>query len=162
MATRILGIDPGTRVTGFGVIESRGGALTVISHGGLRTPSNSSFPGRLLCIADALGEIIDAHAPTEAAVEDLFHAVNARSALQLAHMRGAILLELARKKVPLFAYAPRSVKKAVTGAGGAGKDQVRAMVERILRVRIAGGTNDVSDALAVAICHAHSRRSRLS
>ena len=158
MATRILGIDPGSRVTGYGLIEIRGSSMVIVGHGGFRPPPKSTFPDRLLFVADRLGELIEQHAPAEAAVEDLFHAVNARSALQLAHLRGAILLELVRRRLPLFAYAPRAVKKALTGSGGAGKDQVRAMVERLLRVRLGDREEDVSDALAVAICHAHSRR----
>jgi len=158
---RILGIDPGSRVTGYAVIEALGGSLKVVSRGGLRPPGRLPFEGRLLYIADALRELVEGHHPSEAAVEGLFHAVNARSALQLAHLRGAIVLELARRRVPLFTYAPRAVKKAVTGAGAASKDQVRSMVERLLGVRLQGQLSDVSDALAVAICHAHTRRGRL-
>lgn len=157
MATRILGIDPGSRVTGYALIEARGPDLTVLEHDKLAPKSTLSFPERILFIADRLGDLIEEHRPDEAAVEDLFHAVNPRSALQLAHLRGAIVLELARRKVALFTYAPRAVKKAVTGVGSAGKEQVRFMVERLLRLRLDGHPADVSDALAVAVCHAHSR-----
>lgn len=157
MAARILGIDPGSRATGYALIEARGSAIRVLRHDQLRPSPSLPFHVRLLRIADGLGELVEEYAPTEAAVEDLFHSVNPRSALQLAHMRGAILLELARREVALFTYAPRAVKKAVTGVGSAGKEQVRAMLERLLHVRLEGLPADVSDALAVALCHAHSR-----
>lgn len=156
--TRILGIDPGSRVTGYAVLELRRSGLKVLSHGAFRAPGRAAFPSRLLGIANALAGIIVRYAPDEAAIEDLFHAVNPRSALQLAHLRGALVVELARRDVPLFAYAPLAVKKAITGSGRADKDQVRAMVERLVKVRLEGSPDDVSDALAVAICHAHTRR----
>jgi crossover junction endodeoxyribonuclease RuvC len=155
--TRILGIDPGSRVSGYAVLDARGSDLTPIRHGRLSPPASLPFPEKILRIANALGDLIEEHHPEEAAVEDLFHAVNARSALQLAHVRGAIVLELARRKVRLFTYAPRAVKKAITGVGSAGKDQVRGMVERLLGLELGSEGYDVSDALAVAICHAHSR-----
>jgi crossover junction endodeoxyribonuclease RuvC len=154
---RILGIDPGSRVTGYGLVEIRGADLGVLSHGRLRPGSGLAFGERLAEIADAVGGLVDAYGPDEAAIEDLFHAVNPRSALQLAHLRGAVIAELARRGLRLFAYAPRAVKKAVTGSGAAGKHQVRFMVERLLGVRLSGEGDDVSDALAVAICHAHAR-----
>jgi crossover junction endodeoxyribonuclease RuvC len=160
--TRILGIDPGSRITGCAVVEGRGGHLKVLYCGALRSPGRGSFPSRLLHIADALAVIIEEFAPDEAAVEDLFHAVNPKSALQLAHLRGALVVELARRRIPLYAYAPLAIKKAVTGSGRADKDQVRSMVERLLAMNLGGSPHDVSDALAVAICHAHIRRSRLT
>ncbi len=157
MAARILGIDPGSRATGYAFIEARGSVIRVLCHDRLRPSPSLPFHTRLLRIADGLGALVEEYAPTEAAVEDLFHSVNPRSALQLAHLRGAILLELARRQVELFTYAPRTVKKAVTGVGSAGKGQVRAMLERLLHVHLEGHSADVSDALAVALCHAHSR-----
>jgi len=109
-------------------------------------------------MANALAAVLDESRPDEAAVEDLFHAVNPRSALQLAHARGALVVEIARRGIPLFAYAPLAVKKAVTGAGRADKAQVRAMIERLLGIQLSGEVHDVSDALAVAVCHANTRR----
>lgn len=157
VATRILGIDPGSHVTGYGVLETRGASLHLVSMGGFRPPARLAFSSRLLYIADALADLIRTVSPQEAAVEDLFYALNARSALKLAHLRGVILTEVARGGLPVFEYAPRAVKKAVTGSGGADKEQVRGMVGRLLRQSFDRGTYDLSDALAVAICHAHSR-----
>jgi crossover junction endodeoxyribonuclease RuvC len=157
VGARILGIDPGSRATGYALIEARGPVIRVLCHDQLRPSPSLPFHTRLLWIADGLGALVEEYAPAEAAVEDLFHSVNPRSALQLAHLRGAILLELARRKVALFTYAPRAVKKAVTGVGSASKEQVRAMLERLLHLRLKGHSVDVSDALAVALCHAHSR-----
>ena len=156
--TRILGIDPGSRVTGYAVIDVRGGNLLPVCYGTFEAPASLPFSERITRIADSLGALVGERKPEEVAVEDLFHAANARSALQLAHVRGAILVELARRGLSPFTYAPRSIKKALTGAGGADKLQVRAMVERLLGVRLESAANDVSDALAVAICHAHSRK----
>ena len=134
--------------------------LAVVARGGLQPPASVSFAERLVHIANGLASLVERHRPSEAAIEDLFHAVNTRSVLQLAHVRGAIVLELARRGIPLFAYAPRTVKMAVTGVGSADKSQVRNMVQRLLRVDLRGDADDVSDALAVAICHAHSRRGK--
>jgi len=160
MPTRILGIDPGSRVTGYAILEVSGSSLRVIDAGALKPPARLPFSGKILHVADRLAELIESHEPAEAAVEDLFHAVNARSSLQLAHLRGGVLLELARRRVDLYTYAPKAVKKAVTGVGSASKEQVRFMVERLLGLRLGRGVNDVSDALAVAVCHAHSRGRR--
>ncbi len=156
--TRILGIDPGSVRTGYAIIDCRGSELIPVGRGCLSAPASLPFTERILRIADELGRLIDDRRPAEAAVEDLFHATNARSALQLAHVRGAILVELARRRVELFTYAPRTIKKALTGAGSADKEQVRSMVERLTGLRMTSEPDDVSDALAVAICHAHSRR----
>lgn len=156
--TRILGIDPGSRVTGYAVIDVRGPDLHTVCHGVFRPPASLPFHERIARIADALGQIIEQRRPREAAVEDLFHAANARSALRLAHVRGAILVEIARRGLDVHTYAPKSVKKALTGVGSADKAQVQAMVERLLNLRLPDASHDVSDALAVAICHAHTRR----
>jgi crossover junction endodeoxyribonuclease RuvC len=145
-------------VTGCALVEKRGADLTVLFHHHLKPDPSLSFNARILQIADQLGGLVESCAPDEAAVEDLFHAVNTKTALQLAHLRGAIILELARRGVSLFTYAPRAVKKAVTGVGSADKRQVRIMIERLLRLDLGKGPDDVSDALAVAVCHAHSRR----
>ncbi|MBI3448113.1 MAG: crossover junction endodeoxyribonuclease RuvC [Acidobacteria bacterium] len=145
-------------MTGYAVLEKRGAVVKVLAHGALHSPASGSFPSRLLHMADALGAVLDEARPDEAAVEDLFHAVNARSALQLAHARGALVVEIARRGIPLFAYAPLAVKKAVTGAGRADKVQVRSMIERLLGIRLGDAIHDVSDALAVALCHANTRR----
>lgn len=145
-------------MTGYAVIDVRGAVIDVVCHGCFKVPASLPFPERLARIADLLAALILERHPDEAAVEDIFHAVNTRSALQLAHVRGAILVELARRRLDPCAYAPRNIKKALTGVGSADKVQVRLMVERLARVRLEGSGYDASDALAVAICHAHSRR----
>jgi crossover junction endodeoxyribonuclease RuvC len=147
-------------VTGYAFVERRGARLSVIRHDHLRPDPALPFSAKILHIADQLGVLVERYSPDEAAIEDLFHAVNTRSALQLAHLRGAIILELVRRGVSLFTYAPRAIKKAVTGVGSADKRQVRIMVERLLGLNLGGGPDDVSDALAVAVCHAHSRGTR--
>ena len=152
----ILGIDPGSGSTGYGVVERLSGRLRALAHGTIVPPRGLPLLDRLPHIASAIETLIRTVAPDEAAVEDLFHARNSRVALQLGHVRGAALLPILRARVPVHAYPPRLVKKAVTGSGAAEKDQVRRMVRLLLGLRDASLPLDASDALAVAICHAHS------
>lgn len=152
----ILGIDPGSGSTGYGVVESRGGRLRALAHGTIVPPPGLPFLERLPHIAAAVESLARAVAPDGAAVEDVFHARNSRVALQLGHVRGAALLPLLAARVPIYEYSPRLVKKAVTGSGAAEKEQVRHMVRLLLGLRDASLPLDASDALAVAICHAHS------
>lgn len=152
----ILGIDPGSSVTGYGIVESRGGSLKAVAYGAIVPPRGLAFLDRLPHIVSALERIVAESRPEGAAVEDLFNARNSRVALQLGHVRGAALLPLLRAGIPIYEYAPRLVKKAVAGYGGAEKEQVRRMVGVLLGVRDARLPLDASDALAVAICHAHS------
>jgi crossover junction endodeoxyribonuclease RuvC len=129
----------------------------VLDHGNFKPPQRSEFSRKILFVADAIGDLVRKWSPQEAAVEDIFHAVNVRSVIQLAQLRGAIILELVRCDLSLFTYAPTVVKKAVTGVGSADKEQVRFMIQKLLRVNLQGQAHDVSDALAIALCHAHSR-----
>ncbi len=152
----ILGIDPGSNATGYGLVESRPGRLRAVSYGSIVPPKGVPFLERLPSIASALETIIATTRPDVAAVEDLFHARNSRVALQLGHVRGAALLPLLRAGIPIAEYAPRLVKKAVAGYGAAEKDQVRRMVRILLGLHDRWPALDASDALAVAICHAHS------
>ncbi|MBI1950771.1 MAG: crossover junction endodeoxyribonuclease RuvC [Acidobacteria bacterium] len=152
----ILGIDPGSGSTGYGVVESRSGRLRALAHGTIVPPPGLLFLDRLPHIAAAVETLVREVAPDGAAVEDVFHARNSRVALQLGHVRGAALLPLLRAGVPVHEYSPRLVKKAVTGSGAAEKEQVRRMVRLLLRLGDAPLALDASDALAVAICHAHS------
>jgi crossover junction endodeoxyribonuclease RuvC len=153
---RILGIDPGSASTGYGVVESRSGRLRALAHGTIVPPRGLPFLDRLPHIASAIEALVRRVAPDGAAVEDVFHARNSRVALQLGHVRGAALLPLLRAGVPIHEYAPRLVKKAVTGSGAAEKEQVRRMVRLLLGLGESALSLDASDALAVAICHAHS------
>ena len=152
----ILGIDPGSNTTGYGIVESRGGSLRAVAFGAVVPPRGLAFLDRLPHIVAALERIVAGALLEGAAVEDVFHARNSRVALQLGHVRGAALLPLLRAGIPVYEYAPRLVKKAVTGYGGAEKEQVRRMVRVLLGVRDGRLPLDASDALAVAICHAHS------
>ncbi len=152
----ILGIDPGSASTGYGVVERRSGCLRALAHGTIVPPRGLPFLDRLPHIASAIEALVRRVAPDGAAVEDVFHARNSRVALQLGHVRGAVLLPLLRAGVPIHEYPPRLVKKAVTGSGAAEKEQVRRMVRLLLGLGESPLSLDASDALAVAICHAHS------
>ena len=153
---RILGLDPGLRRTGWGVIACEGSRLVHLAHG-VVTPSESApFASRLLHLFERLCEVIEAHRPDEAAVEEVFVNMNPSSTLKLGHARAAALIAPARAGLPVSEYATRLVKKAVVGTGAAEKAQIGFMVRRLLPT--AGETcADSADALAVAIAHAHLR-----
>jgi crossover junction endodeoxyribonuclease RuvC len=151
---RILGVDPGSRHTGYGVIEKRGARLVPVDAGSLSPSPRLSFSHRLLEIHDGLAGVIRTHRPLHVAMEDIFHAVNVRSALKLAQVRGVLLLAAAEAGLEVAAYPPRSVKKAVVGTGGADKSQVAWMIVRLLGLGEERRPADVTDALAVAVCHA--------
>ncbi len=157
--TLIIGLDPGLGCTGWGVIMADGNRLRHIANGQVRTDPKQSLPERLLKLDAALGEVIEAHRPDAAAVEEVFLNENPQSTLKLGQARGVVLLAAARRGLAVGEYAPRLVKKAVVGTGGAEKVQVHAMVQRLLPgAKIAGA--DAADALAVAITHAHHLASR--
>ena len=151
---RILGIDPGTRYFGYGVIERLGpGRVRYVECGVLEPKRGAALAARLAEIAAGLGEVIEELAPSVVAVEGVFHGVNARSALQLGHSRGVALAAAGARALPVHEYAPATVKRAVAGNGAATKGQVQAMVRALCRLTRAPKL-DASDALAVAICHA--------
>src|SRR3989454_3028817 len=156
----ILGIDPGSAATGYGLVESRSGHLRALTHGTITPPSRFRFLDRLPYIAAAIESLLQRVAPDGAAIEDVFHSRNSRVALRLGCVRGAALLPILRARVPVFEYAPRLVKKAVTGSGAAEKEQVRRMVRILLGLDGGSLALDASDALAVAICHAHAHPDR--
>ena len=150
----ILGLDPGLGTTGWGVIRADGNRLSHVANGHIRTDAKAELPQRLILLADALADVIAAHHPAAAAVEEVFVNDNPQSTLKLGQARGVILLCAGRTGIRVGEYAPRLVKKALVGTGGADKSQVHAMVQRLLPgVKIAGA--DAADALAVAITHAH-------
>jgi crossover junction endodeoxyribonuclease RuvC len=159
--TRILGIDPGTRYCGYGVIERLGpGRVRYIECGVLEPRRGGELAARLGEIAAGLRELIEELAPTVVAVEGVFHGVNARSALQLGHSRGVALAAAGAASLRVHEYAPATVKRAVAGHGAATKDQVQAMVRALCGLKRAPKL-DASDALAVAICHAFRGGARL-
>jgi crossover junction endodeoxyribonuclease RuvC len=150
----IIGLDPGLGCTGWGVIAAEGNRLSHIANGQIRTDPKAELPARLLALHAALGEVLAAHQPQAAAVEEVFVNDNPQSTLKLGQARGVVLLAAAGTGIDVGEYAARLVKKAVVGTGGADKAQVHAMVARLLPgVKIAGA--DAADALAVAITHAH-------
>ena len=155
---RVLGVDPGSIVTGWGVVEARGNSLVLVDAGAITPRASLPFEKRLALIHEQLAAAIERCRPEAAAIESLFFAKNVRSAIQLGHARGVALLAIARASLPLAEYAPMEVKRAVTGAGKAEKEQVAHMVRLMLGIH--GGAVreklDVSDALAIAICHAHT------
>ncbi len=150
---RVLGIDCGTEKTGFGVIETNGVAHRMIAAGVIRTRVADPLAQRLAQIASELRLLIADHRPDSVAVEEVFHSVNARSSLKLAHVRGVALLMAAEAELPLGEYSPMEVKMSVVGYGRAEKSQVQLMIRSILKLE-STQPEDASDALAVAICHA--------
>lgn len=158
---RLLGIDPGLRCTGWGVIEAYGNRLRHVGDGIIATDGDDSVPDRLKALHDALAGLLALHRPDEAAVEETYVNRNGAATLKLGYARGVALLAPALAGIPVLEYAAKSVKMAVVGTGGADKAQVQAMVRRLLpgaELRRA----DAADALAVAICHAHHRASRVA
>jgi len=155
-AVRIIGIDPGLRRCGWGVIESEGNRLRFIAAGTITPPVALELPERLRLLFEGLSELIRRHAPAEAAVEETFVSAGARSALQLGQARGVALLTPAALGLPVGEYAANLVKKSVVGSGHADKAQIQMMVKVLLPAASFDGA-DAADALAIAICHAHHR-----
>jgi crossover junction endodeoxyribonuclease RuvC len=159
---RILGIDCGSARTGYGVIESDGRDHRMLVSGVICTNTRWPFEKRLLEIAGELRRVMLEHHPQYAAVEEVFHAVNAKTALKLAHVRGVVLLTIAEAGLGLAEYSPLEVKMNVVGYGRAEKCQVQTMVQSILHLPDAIASEDAADALAVALCHAtHEAASRM-
>lgn len=154
---RILGIDPGSRVTGYGVVDVHGGQLGFVACGTVRTNQKFPFAHRLNEIFEGVNEVIRIHDPGVAAVEDVFLASNPRSALKLGHARGAAVVAAMQNGLAVHDYSPRAVKQAVVGYGQAEKGQVQHMVRVILGLS-GDPSADAADALAVAICHANQFR----
>ena len=153
---RILGIDPGSVRTGYGIVDVRGNAITPVAWGVIRTDGEGSFPDRLHKIHKELAELILLHRPAEAAVEKVFLARNASAALKLGQARGAAIVACGTHGLPVHEYSAREIKSAATGYGAASKEQVAGMVARLLGIREAV-PDDASDALAVAFCRAVTR-----
>ena len=154
----ILGLDPGLGTTGWGLIAADGNRLSHIANGQIKTDAALSLPARLLSLDAALTDLILAHKPDSAAVEEVFVNANPQSTLKWGQARGVVLLNAARSGIEVGEYAARLVKKSVVGVGNASKEQVHAMILRLLPgAKIAGA--DAADALAVAITHAHMRAS---
>lgn len=154
----ILGIDPGTAICGYGVVEHQGNHFRLIEYGAIRSSSEEEPAARLHTIFHGLNEIITSFKPDQMAVEELFFNKNVRTALVVGQARGVILLAGQMKGLPIAEYTPLQVKQAVVGYGRADKKQVQFMVKAILNLNEIPKPDDAADALAIAICHAHSVR----
>ncbi len=157
---RALGIDPGTAITGWGIVDLDAGGqdLQVVAYGVVTTPAKTPFPIRLKTIYAELRQIIIDHQPDTSAIESLFFSKNAKTALSVGHGRGVAMLALANADLPIAEYKPLEIKLAVAGYGGADKGQVQRMVKLLLNLDEIPKPDDAADALAVAICHLHSAR----
>ncbi|HEY6938713.1 MAG TPA: crossover junction endodeoxyribonuclease RuvC [Terriglobales bacterium] len=154
---RVLGVDCGTEYTGYGVVEQAGdGRLSCQAVGAIRLNSREPLPTRLNSIFCRLRELIQEHRPDDVAIEDVFYAVNVKSALKLGQVRGVAMLAAATAGLPVAEYAPLAIKSAVVGYGRAEKSQVQQMVSRLLCLESVPQPSDAADALAIAICHLHT------
>jgi crossover junction endodeoxyribonuclease RuvC len=154
---RVLGIDCGTECTGYGVVELNGsGGLRCLACGAIRLSAREALPRRLQRIQEQLAEVIREHHPEQVAIEDVFYAVNVKSALKLGQVRGVAMVAAAAAGLEVAEYAPLSIKSAVVGYGRAEKQQVQQMIMQLLNLAEPPETGDVSDALAIAICHLHT------
>lgn len=152
----VLGIDPGLATTGYGLVEGDGQRLELVSYGVLRTPAGLPTAQRLVQIHRELTELLDQYKPQATAVEELFFATNARTAMIVGEARGVLLLTLAQAGLEVAEYTPLQVKQAITGYGQADKTQVQEMVRLLLSLDDIPRPDDAADALAVSICHHHS------
>jgi crossover junction endodeoxyribonuclease RuvC len=154
--TLILGIDPGSRVTGYGVIRSVGSSQVYVASGCIRTTDKTSLPEKLEEIFAGVTEIIQTFEPTEFAIEKIFMARSAESALKLGQARGVAIVAAVNRKLPVYEYEARKVKQAIVGTGAASKSQVQHMVQRLLRLP-GQPQQDAADALAIALCHVQTQ-----
>ena len=155
---RVLGLDPGTAITGYGIVDSEPGDMEALAFGVIRTPANQALPARLQTIYREVKTLATAWEPATAAVEELFFSRNARTAMVVGQARGVTLLALADAGLDVAEYTPTAIKLALTGYGGAGKAQMQEMVRLLLGLAEPPTPDDAADALAVAICHLNSAR----
>ena len=158
---RILGIDPGVAIVGFGLIESDRGTLRMLQYGAITTPAGLPLAARLAQINRDIEELIGTFRPDEISVEELFFYKNITTGIAVAHARGVILCAAEKKKIPIYEYTPMQVKQAVAGYGLADKKQVMDMTRRLLKLKSVPRPDDAADALAIALCHARSATSLL-
>ena len=158
---RILGIDPGVAIVGFGLIESDRGTQQMLQYGAINTAAGLPLATRLVQIEQDLEELLAQFKPDEVAVEELFFSKNITTGIAVAHARGVILATIEKAGIPVYEYTPMQVKQAVVGYGLAEKNQVMDMTKRLLKLRAVPKPDDAADALAIAICHARSATSLL-
>jgi crossover junction endodeoxyribonuclease RuvC len=154
----VLGIDPGTAITGWGLVRRDGDALALVEYGTVSTPPDAALPQRLQTIYRELGEILARYQPSAVAVERLFFNKNARTAMAVGQARGVALLAVADAGLPLREYTPLEVKLSVCGYGRASKEQIQKLVQMLLTLDFVPQPDDAADAIAIAICHIHSSR----
>jgi crossover junction endodeoxyribonuclease RuvC len=157
---RVLGVDCGSRITGYGIIDADASGCVFVHCGVIRMAAGDALATRLKSIHHGLSGVIRSYRPDVVAFESMFHAVNVQSALRLGHARGVSMYAAAEAELPVYEYSPTEVKSAVTGYGRAEKPQVQQMIRSLLKLESLPKQYDASDALAVAICHAHSDRFR--
>lgn len=155
---RIIGIDPGTATIGWGVIDETGGKSAAVAYGHIQTKKTASSEDRLLQLSDELSTLLEMYQPEESAVEDLFFSTNVKTAIAVAQARGVIILTLRRFGGTIASYNPLQIKQALTGYGKADKQQMQQMVKSILHLKNVPKPDDTADALAIALCHASSRK----
>jgi crossover junction endodeoxyribonuclease RuvC len=153
---RTLGVDPGTAIMGWGIVDEAGGSLNLADFGALTTPAGMAQAERLVLLYDGLQALIRKHRPEAAAIEELFFGKNVNTAITVGQARGVALLALAQAGVPIHEYKPLAVKQAVAGYGGADKKQMQEMVRLTLQLDKIPRPDDAADALAIAICHAYT------
>ena len=158
---RVIGIDPGTAMTGWGIVTGEGNELSMVASGVITTAPGTPLPQRLQIIYRELTQLVERWQPDASAIEELFFSRNAKTALAVGHGRGAAMLALANAGLSVAEYKPLEVKQALTGHGGADKYQMQHMVKLLLDLKDIPRPDDAADALAVAICHIHSARLRL-
>lgn len=159
---RIIGIDPGYAIVGFGIIEYNKSSFSTVQYGAITTPADMDFNSRLKVIYDDLCSVLDSFRPEYLAIERLYFTTNQKTAIAVAEARGVTLLAARQRNIPIYEYTPLQVKQSVTGYGKAIKKQVQEMTKRILNLPEIPKPDDTADALAIAVCHAHSYNSRLS
>ncbi len=156
----VLGIDPGTALCGYGLVRAEGDDMSLVAYGAVSTPAKLPLAERLLQIHTELAALIAEHHPEAAAVEKLFFSKNTRTALAVGHARGVVLLSAAEAMLPVYEYTPNEVKQAISGYGGADKNQMQQMVRMLLHLNFVPEPDDAADAVAIAICHIQSSHLR--
>ena len=159
---RILGIDPGYGITGFGLVDAQSGQYRLLNCGAITTPANTEFSWRLTVIYNDMTQLLQVSQPDAVAIEELFFGQNVTTGIHVAEARGVILLAVAQAGIPLFEYKPMQVKQALVGYGNATKHQMQDMTKRLLHLSAMPKPDDAADAVAIALCHARSSTSLLA
>ena len=155
---RIISVDPGLRNTGFAILDYKGSKIKVVAYGLINPPTKESIPNRLEYLNSHMNDLIDKFSPMSMAIEDSFYSQNVKSAILLGQARGVLLLSAASKGIPSMVYAPRKIKQSVTGSGSSSKKQVKYMVEKILDIQKSISSLDITDALAIGLCHINQNK----